>query len=96
MGYPVVKGVSYVLAHTPDLVRYGSKPVREIPKEPDLLEKIQSHLRSYEEAVAYPAHQAFIGAIRPESLWNIERPWFQHPLEGAQRFGPFRRNHASI
>ncbi len=89
MGYPVVKGVSYVLAHTPDLVRYGSKPVREIPKEPDLLEKITSHLRSYEEAVAYPAHQAFLGAIRPESLWDIERPWFHHPLEGAQRFGPF-------
>jgi len=89
MGYPVVKGVSYVLAHTPELVRYGSKPVREIPKEPDLLEKIQSRLRSYEEAVAYPAHQVFIGALPPENLWEIERPWFQHPLEGAQRFGPF-------
>jgi betaine reductase len=89
MGYPVVKGVSYILAHTPDLVRYGSKPAREIPKEPDLLDKIQSHLRSYEDAVAYPAHQAFLGAMRPEALWDIERPWFHHPLEGAQRFGPF-------
>ena len=89
MGYPVVKGVSYVLAHTPDLVRYGSKPVREIPKEPDLLEKISSHLRSHEDVVAYPPHQAFIGAIQPESLWEIEQPWFQHPLEGAQRLGPF-------
>ncbi len=89
MGYPVVKGVSYVLAHTPDLVRYGSKPVREIPKETGLLEKINSHLRSYEEAVAYPAHQAFLGALRPEDLWEIDRPWSQHPLAGAQRFGPF-------
>ncbi len=89
MGYPVVKGVSYVLAHTPDLVRYGSKPVREIPKEPDLLEKINSRLRGYEEAVAYPPHQVFIGALPPENLWESEQPWFQHPLEGAQRFGPF-------
>ncbi|MGC2432752.1 MAG: hypothetical protein WA433_03135 [Desulfobaccales bacterium] len=69
MGYPVVKGVSYVLAHAPELVRYGSKPVREIPKEPDLLEKIQSGLRCYEEAAAYPAHQVFIGALPPENLW---------------------------
>src|SRR5271157_5814116 len=89
MRYPVIKGVSYVLAHTPGLVRYGSKPAREIPKEPDLLEKISSHLRSYEEALKYPPHQVFIGAMRPEKLWNIERPWSQHPQNGAQRFGPF-------
>jgi len=89
MGYPVVKGVSYVLAHTPDLVRYGSKPAREIPKEPDLLKKINSHLRSYREAMIYPPHQVFLGAMRPEKLWEIERPWFQHPQEWAQRFGPY-------
>ena len=89
MGYPVVKGVSYVLAHAPDLVRYGSKPTREIPKEPELLKKINSHLRSYQEAMAYPPHQVFIGAMRPEKLWEIERPWFQHPHDWAQRFGPY-------
>ena len=30
---PVVRGVRYVLAHTPGLVRYGSKPTRELAKE---------------------------------------------------------------
>lgn len=88
MGYPVVKGVSYVLAHTPDLVRYGSKPVREIPKDGQLLNRITAHLRSYEEALAYPAHQVYLGNMRPDKLWAIEQPWFKHPVDSAGRFGP--------
>lgn len=88
MGFPVVKSVSNVLVHTPDLVRYGSKPVREIPKDPSLIDRITSHLRSYEEAAAYPAHQAFLGNLEPEKLWEIEQPWFDHPISPAKRNGP--------
>lgn len=88
MSYPVVKGVSYVLVHTPDMVRYGSKPVREIPKDSELLNKMNAHLRSYKDAVVYPAHQVYVGNMRPEQLWNIEKPWFQHPEDSAGRFGP--------
>ncbi len=87
MGFPVVKSVSNVLVHTPDLVRYGSKPVREIPKDPGLLDRITAHLRSYEEAAAYPAHQAFLGNLRPDRLWEIDHPWFDNPLGSAERHG---------
>lgn len=54
----VVKGVRYFLAHTPGLVRHGSKPAREIPKHPDLLARIRAHVRSYAAALTYPPNQA--------------------------------------
>ena len=37
---PVIKASAYTLAHAPDLVRYGSKPAREIEKKPEILQKI--------------------------------------------------------
>ena len=87
MSYPVLKGISNVLVHTPDLVRYGSKPAREIPKDPGLIDRLTAHLRSYEEAVAYPPHQVYVGNLRPEKLWDIERPWFRNLQSPAARFG---------
>jgi len=77
MGFPVIKGVSYVLAHVPDLVYYGSKPVREFIKDTTLREQIKLNLRTYEQAKNYPPHQVYIGNLRPEKLWEIERPWLK-------------------
>lgn len=89
MGFPVVKAVSYALAHTPDLVRYGSKPERELRKTPALYEEIAAHLQSYQQACAYPPHQVFIGRLAPETLWDLETPWWQHAECDASRFGPY-------
>ncbi|HHX75150.1 MAG TPA: glycine reductase, partial [Firmicutes bacterium] len=89
MSYPVVKGVSYFLAHVPDLVRYGSKPVREIKKSDKLLEQLYSRLRTFEEARNYAPHQAFIGNMRPEALWEVKRPWYANLLPDAPRYGPW-------
>ena len=78
----VVKGVACVLVHTPGLVRHGSKPARELARggaESPLLATMQSHLRSYAQAVAYPPNQAFIGNIAPEALFDIPRPWWCAP-----------------
>jgi betaine reductase len=77
------------LAHTPDLVRYGSKPEREIRKDAKLNEQIASHLRTFDDVCAYPPNQVFIGSIPPESLWDAERPWWKSKNNGAARFGPF-------
>ena len=73
---PVIQGVRYFLAHTPGLVRHGSKPAREIARNPALLQELTCHLRPYEAAARYPPNQAFLGAIYPDDLRNIERPWF--------------------
>lgn len=47
-----IKGVSYFLAHVPGLVRYGSKPSREIAKDNGFLAQILNHLWTFEEAMA--------------------------------------------
>lgn len=86
-GNPVVTHVRYFLAHTPGLVRYGSKPSREIPKDPAYLKQIASHLRSYQEAVAYPPNRVFLGSLYPDDLRGIARPWYQNNGAG-QRLQP--------
>jgi len=67
---PVVLAASLTLRHVPDLVRHGSKPSREPARIAELL----ASLRSFDEAVAYPPNQVFIGNLRPEALRDLERP----------------------
>ena len=73
---PVIKNFSYCLAHVPDLVRYGSKPRREISKDRTVEQSLKAVLRSYAAAVSYPPNQVFIGNLAPEELASIPRPWF--------------------
>jgi betaine reductase len=81
----VVSAATQVLGHAPGLARHGSKPNRELPKNPEVAEKFQASLRSYEDAVAYAPHQAYIGAFHPRDL--PERPWTVPGGSGA-RLGP--------
>jgi betaine reductase len=83
---PVIRGVRFFLAHTPGLVRYGSKPTRELAKDPGLITAIASHLRPYDLAAAYPPNQAFLGNIYPDDLRAIGLPWFK-VADGAIRWG---------
>ena len=88
MSYPVVKAVTYVLAHAPHLVRYGSKPMREGAKDPAVIGHIEKALRDFEAARNYGPHQVYIGNQRPEALAEVTQPWHANPLPG-DRFGPF-------
>ncbi|HZD66122.1 MAG TPA: DUF5940 domain-containing protein, partial [Acidimicrobiales bacterium] len=65
-----------------DLVRYGSKPTRS-PEE-----LARARLRGFDEVLAYPPHQVFVGNRRPEELRTLPRPWWAHPLAPA-RHGPW-------
>jgi glycine/sarcosine/betaine reductase complex component C subunit beta len=80
--------VTYVLCHTPNLVKYGSKPARELSKDENvgLTEKLQSALRGFDDAVAYGPNQAYIGAIDPDVLHDVPSPWWKNPIQGACRF----------
>ena len=89
MNEPVIRGCAYVLVHVPDFVRYGSKPEREIAKNSTLLDKINRHLRSFEEAVAYPPNQVFIGNLSPDELHNIPDPWYKNPVKQCIREGKY-------
>jgi betaine reductase len=84
---PVIQAVRYQLGHAPGLVRHGSKPSREIEKDPGLLESISAHLRPYSDAVAYAPNRAFLGGLYPDQLADLERPWYQHNGE-TQRWLP--------
>ncbi len=81
----VVAGSTQVLAHVPGLARHGSKPARELPRHPDVSEKFLASLRSYDDAVAYAPHQAYVGAVHPRAMG--ERPWWGRS-GNASRLGP--------
>jgi hypothetical protein len=86
---PVVKEYAYLLVHTPDFVRYGSKPFREIPKKDELAGQIEGHLRSFDDAAAYPPNQVFLGNLHPEDLAAWATPWWKHPVQGASPMGKY-------
>lgn len=75
--YPVIRNCSYCLAHVPELIRYGSKPRREIARNPAVAQHMAQHLRTYAQAVNYPPNQTFLGNTTPEELARIPRPWYQ-------------------
>lgn len=85
--HAVMAGAAAVLVHTPSLVRYGSKPARELASQPDLLPQLLDHLRSFSAAIAYPPNQAFIGTLHPRMMGA--RPWTARPVAEAHRFAPF-------
>jgi betaine reductase len=84
-----IEGVFYSLTHVPDLVRYGSKPSREIRANAQVGEELQRKLRSFPDAVAYAPHQVFIGNITPQELTGLQQPWYERLIEAAGTQGRF-------
>ena len=74
---PVIRGVRFFLAHAPGLVCHGSKPSRDIAREPAVAARIQAALRPFEAARDYPPTQVFLGALHPDALHDLPRPWFR-------------------
>ena len=83
----VVRGARMVLAHAPGLVRHGSKPARELARDPSLLDRMSVSLRSYEAAAAYPPNRVFLGSLSPDALAAMPRPWFAE-AEPVEERGP--------
>ena len=83
---PVVAGATQVLAHAPGLARHGSKPRRELPKDPEVERAFLASLRTFDQAVGYAPHQAYLGSVHPRAM--PERPWVGASVPGAARFGP--------
>ena len=87
---PVIRNCSFCLVHTPDLVRYGSKPRLQIGLDSSHAARLANGLRPYQEAVNYPPNQAFIGNLSPEQLGAIPRPWHQAEADKkSSSTGPF-------
>ena len=73
MTFPVISAASAVLSHVPGLCRHGSKPSRELGRSPEVRAAFLGSLRTFEQAVVYAPHQAFLGAVHPREL--PARPW---------------------
>lgn len=84
-----IEGVSYSLTHVPNLVRYGSKPLREIRANPALGEQLAKRLRNFAAATAYAPNQVYIGNISPDRLSDLPKPWYEKLIEGATPQGRF-------
>lgn len=84
---PVITGVRYFLAHCRGLVRHGSKPAREISRNPALLGEISAHLRTHAESIGYAPNRVFLGSMHPDELRLVPRPWYNHN-EAAERRQP--------
>jgi len=91
MAVPAILHTAYVLAHAPDFVRYGSKPTRDLETDPTLLPQLTEALRSWDEVLAYPPNQTFIGNLTPDDLAAIPRPWYENLVPDAATEGPFGR-----
>jgi glycine/sarcosine/betaine reductase complex component C subunit beta len=88
----VIKGASYILAFTPDMVMHNGTTQtteRQVNPESEYLKKLEEHLRTYEQVVKYPPNQAYIGNVTPEELATYEQPWYNKNIEGASRYGKF-------
>lgn len=92
MTFPVLKGAAYTLVHTPDiLIHEGKLQESEMRNNPDsdYLKAIPNHLRSFEDVVSYGPNQAYIGNIHPRDLKDIQKPWYEHPMDNASTEGKF-------
>lgn len=92
MNFPVVKKASYILVNTPDMVIHnGTTQTLERQTNPnsEYLQNLKSGLRPFNEVVAYPPNQAYVGNITPEQLSEIPRPWLNNTVQEADRFGKF-------
>ena len=88
----VVKGTAYTLVNAPDmLIHNGTTQTTEMIVNPDseYLKQLPKHLRKYEDVVNYLPNQVYIGNKTPDALAELEAPWFDKLMTGADRFGPF-------
>lgn len=92
MSNSVIKGAGYVLVHVPGMVvDHGTTQTTErvVNPDSDYLKELPKHIRSYEDCVAYPPNQTYIGNLAIEDLSEIEMPWADKKVDGAERYGKF-------
>lgn len=91
-GYPVIKGTSYTLAATPDMVIYnGTTQTTERVVNPDseYLVELPKHLRKYEDVLSYIPNQVYIGNATHEELKDTEFPYYDKKWRESEEDGPF-------
>ena len=92
MSHSVVKGTSYILVNTPDMIIHnGTTQTMEKTANPnsEYIKAIGAHIRTYEQVLNYAPSQVYIGNMKPEDLDTLEMPWYDKDVKIKQRFGKF-------
>ena len=90
--YSVIKGSSYVLAHTPDMVIHnGTTQTTERIVNPgsEYLVELPGHLRTYEDCLGYIPNQVYIGNMSNEELRAVEFPYYDKKASAPLREGRY-------
>ena len=88
----VIKGTGYVLVHTPDMViENGATQTTErvVNPEGEYLKALPSHIRTWDQVLAYWPNQVYIGNKTPDELKDVPEPWYANPCEVTDRYGKF-------
>ena len=91
-GYPVIKGTSYTLAATPDMVLYNGTTQtteRVVNPDSDYLVELSGHLRGYEDVLSYIPNQVYIGNATHEELRDTQFPYYDKKWKEPKEEGPF-------
>ncbi len=85
----VISGAKNFLAHTPGLVRHGSRPSRDIHDDPAVADLITANLRTFEQAASYGPNLTYLGGMHPEELGALDKPWYsqERDFERDQPYG---------
>lgn len=92
MDYPVIKGTGYALVNAPDMVIHNGTTQtveRVVNAESEYLGELPSHIRTYDQVLAYIPNQVFIGNREPGVLRDYALPWYGITAEAGERFGKF-------
>jgi 3-oxoacyl-[acyl-carrier-protein] synthase III len=92
MTFPCIKGASYILVNTPDMVvNNGTTQTLERETNPDseYLKKLGGYLRPFEKVVSYAPNQVYIGNMTPDELSAFPRPWYTKEAPNSSRWGKF-------
>ncbi len=91
MNNSVIKGASYVLVHTPDMIMENGTTItteKIVNPDSDYLKAMPKFIRSYDDVVSYAPNQTYIGNMTPADLGAIEQPWYDKKVD-AKRDGKF-------
>lgn len=78
MSRAVIDSCSYVLVHTPNILKVGgtTQIQARAKNDDDYLNSLDNYLRSFQECVKYAPNQAYIGNILPGELEELDQPWY--------------------
>ncbi|MGE5381174.1 MAG: glycine/sarcosine/betaine reductase complex component C subunit beta [Methylocystaceae bacterium] len=89
MAFPVLKAVSNILVHAPEMLQYGTTLEQERHKNPEsnLLKEYKNHIRNFVQVIGYAPNQVYVGNISPLELKNITQPWYENLITQASDQG---------